>query len=76
MLTVFVVVDFVYLFFGRQFVLDVKQRVDTVINNQARAPTAQVQSVGYDTQSLVNEMRDGLNQIKSGVSQVSYFIYV
>jgi len=75
-LTVFVVVDFVYLFFGRQFVLDVKQRVDTVINNQARAPTAQVQSVGYDTQSLVNEMRDGLNQIKSGVSQVSYFIYV
>ncbi|XP_066255407.1 protein ERGIC-53 [Euwallacea similis] len=55
----------------RQFVLEVKQRIDTVINNQARAPTAQVQSVGYDTQSLVSEMRDGLNSVKVGMSQVA-----
>ncbi|XP_066143208.1 protein ERGIC-53 [Euwallacea fornicatus] len=55
----------------RQFILEVKQRIDTVINNQARAPTAQVQSVGYDTQSLVSEMRDGLNSVKVGMSQVA-----
>ncbi|KAL1501520.1 hypothetical protein ABEB36_006826 [Hypothenemus hampei] len=55
----------------RQFILEVKQRVDTVINNQARAPTAQVQPVGYDTQSLVSEMRDGLNSLKVGMSQVA-----
>lgn len=50
--------------------LDIKQRIDTVINNQAKAPTAQVQSVGFDTQSLVNEVRDGLNQVKANVAQV------
>lgn len=45
--------------------------MDTVINNQAKAPTAQVQSVGYDTQSLVNEMRDGLNHVKSHMAQMT-----
>ncbi|XP_050296291.1 protein ERGIC-53 isoform X2 [Anthonomus grandis grandis] len=54
----------------RNFILEVKQRVDTVINNQARAPTAQVQSVGYDTQSLVSEMRDGLNHVKVNMAQM------
>ncbi|KAH1006628.1 hypothetical protein HUJ05_007342 [Dendroctonus ponderosae] len=55
----------------RQFVLEIKQRIDTVINNQAKAPTAQVHAVGFDTQSLVNEVRDGLNQVKVNVAQVS-----
>ncbi|CAG9764058.1 unnamed protein product [Ceutorhynchus assimilis] len=55
----------------RQFILEVKQRIDTVINNQARAPTAQVQAVGYDTQALINEMRDGLNHVKTNVAQVA-----
>nr|XP_023020150.1 protein ERGIC-53 [Leptinotarsa decemlineata] len=45
----------------RQFILELKQRADTILNNQAKQPTAQVQAVGYDTQSLISEMRDGLN---------------
>ncbi|XP_065166680.1 protein ERGIC-53 [Atheta coriaria] len=48
----------------RQFILEVKQRADQIINNQAKAPTAQVQAVGYDTQSIISEMRDGLNHVK------------
>ncbi|KAJ8973047.1 hypothetical protein NQ317_011327 [Molorchus minor] len=55
----------------KQFVLDIKQRTDTIINNQAKQPTAQVQSVGYDTQSLITEMRNGLNQVKQDVSNVA-----
>lgn len=54
----------------RQFVTELKNRVDTVINNQARQPTAQVQSVGYDMQSLISEMRDGLNHVKQNYGQV------
>ncbi|KAF7268601.1 lectin, mannose binding protein ergic53 [Rhynchophorus ferrugineus] len=55
----------------RQFILEIKQRIDTVINNQAKAPTAQVQAVGYDTQALINEMRDGLNHVKSNMAQMA-----
>lgn len=55
----------------RQFILDVKARADTIINNQAKQPTAQVQSVGYDTQSLISEMRDGMNQVKTNIAQFS-----
>lgn len=58
-------------FFFRQFILEVKQRADTIINNQAKQPTAQVQSVGYDTQSLISEMRDGLNHVKSNMVQIA-----
>ncbi|KRT85772.1 hypothetical protein AMK59_761, partial [Oryctes borbonicus] len=54
----------------RQFVLELKTRTDTIINNQAKQPTAQVQSVGYDTQSLVSEMRDGLNNLKQNYAHV------
>lgn len=50
---------------------DLHRRTETVINNQAKQPTAQVQSVGYDMQSLVSEMRDGLNHVKQNVAQVS-----
>lgn len=55
----------------RTFVLELKQRADTIINNQAKQPTAQVQSIGYDTQSLISEMRDGLNQVKQNFAQFS-----
>jgi mannose-binding lectin 1 len=55
----------------RQFVLELKTRADTIINNQAKQPTAQVQSLGYDTQSLISEMRDGLNHVKQNVAQVA-----
>lgn len=51
--------------------LDLKQRADTIINNQAKQPTAQVQSIGYDTQSLISEMRDGLNHVKQNFAQVT-----
>jgi mannose-binding lectin 1 len=63
-----------YLFSFRifsQFVLELKTRADTIINNQAKQPTAQVQSLGYDTQSLISEMRDGLNHVKQNVAQVA-----
>lgn len=54
----------------RQFAIELKARADTIINNQARAPTAQVQAVGYDTQALVAELRDHLNQVKQGQVQL------
>ncbi|CAG9860160.1 unnamed protein product [Phyllotreta striolata] len=55
----------------KQFILEVKQRADTIINNQAKQPTAQVQSVGYDSQSLIAEMRDGLNHVKTNMMQMA-----
>lgn len=39
-----------------------------MVTNQARAPTAQIQSTGYDYQQLVSEMRDGLNQVRQGIA--------
>ncbi|KAF5270230.1 hypothetical protein FQA39_LY08444 [Lamprigera yunnana] len=54
-----------------QSIGDLQRRTETVINNQAKQPTAQVQSVGYDMQSLVSEMRDGLNHVKQNFAQVS-----
>uniref|UniRef100_A0A1B6D2N9 L-type lectin-like domain-containing protein n=1 Tax=Clastoptera arizonana TaxID=38151 RepID=A0A1B6D2N9_9HEMI len=48
----------------RLVINDIQSKSDTILQNQARAPTAQVQSVGYDMVSLVNELRDGLNTVK------------
>lgn len=45
-------------------------RSENILQNQARAPTAQVQQAGYDVQSMIGEMRDGLNQIKMGITNV------
>lgn len=53
----------------RAYVTDVKLKTESVLTNQARAPTAQVQPVGYDTQSLISEMRDGMNQLKNNFAQ-------
>lgn len=46
---------------------EVQSRSDTILTNQARQPTAQIQSTGYDYQALVSEMRDGLNQVRQGI---------
>ncbi|KAK9890972.1 hypothetical protein WA026_013309 [Henosepilachna vigintioctopunctata] len=54
----------------KQFSHELKGKCDTILMNQAKAPTAQVQSVGYDTQSLISELRDSLNHVKVGVQQV------
>lgn len=46
-------------------------RADNILQNQGRAPTAHVQSAtGYDIQSMISEMRDNFNQIKTGISNV------
>jgi mannose-binding lectin 1 len=49
----------------------VHSRSDSILQNQARQPTAQVQSVGYDMASVINEMRDGLNVVKRDVAAAS-----
>lgn len=53
----------------KSFVGEVNSKTDTIINNQVKGPTAQVQPIGYDYQSLISEMRDGLNQVKRDVAQ-------
>ncbi|KDR19213.1 Protein ERGIC-53 [Zootermopsis nevadensis] len=50
---------------------EVHSRSDSILQNQARQPTAQVQSVGYDMVSVINEMRDGLNVVKRDVAAAS-----
>lgn len=50
---------------------ELQARTDAIIQNQARAPTAQIQGGGYDVQSMIGEMRDGLNQVKIGISAVT-----
>lgn len=50
---------------------ELQARTDAIIQNQARAPTAQIQGGGYDVQSMIVEMRDGLNQVKQGIAAVS-----
>lgn len=54
----------------RSIIGEIHARTDTIITNQARQPTAQIQSTGYDVQALISEMRDGLNQVKQGVAAV------
>lgn len=49
---------------------DLQARSDNILQNQARQPTAQVHPAGHDVQSMIGEMRDGLVQIKQGISNV------
>lgn len=49
---------------------ELHSRTDNILQNQARQPTAHVQAAGYDVQSMIGEMRDGLNQLKQGISNV------
>ncbi|XP_053683342.1 protein ERGIC-53 [Sabethes cyaneus] len=55
----------------RSIIGEVHARTDSILKNQAQAPTAQIQGGGYDMQSLMHEMRDGMNQLKQGVAGVS-----
>ncbi|EZA56617.1 Protein ERGIC-53 [Ooceraea biroi] len=54
----------------KAFVGEVHTKAESILSNQARAPTAQVQPMGYDYQSLVSEVRDGLNALKKDVKSV------
>lgn len=55
----------------KTIVQDVQSRTDKIIQNQSRQPTAQIQgNGGYDVQSMIVEMRDGLNQVKQGIAAV------
>lgn len=56
----------------RSIVGEVKARTDAVLQNQAKQPTAQIHSAGYDVQSMMTEMRDGMNQVKQGIAAVSH----
>lgn len=49
---------------------EIRQITDNIQINQKNAPTAQIQSSGYDVQTLIVEMRDGMNQVKQGISHV------
>lgn len=56
----------------RNIAVTLQARTDNILQNQARQPTAQVQqAAGYDVQSMISEMRDGLNQIKQGITTVN-----
>lgn len=55
----------------RTLIGDIHARADTILQNQQRAPSGQVQPVsGYDIQAVIAEMRDGMNQVKQGISHV------
>ncbi|XP_018331685.1 protein ERGIC-53 isoform X2 [Agrilus planipennis] len=53
----------------KQLIATVSSQADKIIINQSKQPTAQIQPMGYDMQSLVAEMRDGLNHVKQNVAQ-------
>ncbi|KAJ8686378.1 hypothetical protein QAD02_022172 [Eretmocerus hayati] len=55
----------------KSFITDVHSKTNSILNNQAKGPTAQVQPLNYDYQSFIAEMRDGLNMLKQDVSQVN-----
>jgi mannose-binding lectin 1 len=56
----------------RQIVGDIYGKSDTIINNQKSQPTAQIHGAGYDVQSLIVEMRNGLNEVKQNVVNVGH----
>ncbi|XP_011154814.1 protein ERGIC-53 isoform X2 [Harpegnathos saltator] len=53
----------------KSFVGEVHSKAESILNNQARAPTAQ--PMGYDYQSLISELRDGLNTLKRDFRQTN-----
>ncbi|XP_046420528.1 protein ERGIC-53 [Neodiprion fabricii] len=55
----------------KSFVGEVHSKADTILNNQARGPTAQVQPIGYDYQALISEMKDGLNRVKRDIEHAN-----
>lgn len=55
----------------RAIIDELQTRTDTILQNQARQPTAQIHSAGYDVESIMGEMRDGMNQVKQGIASIS-----
>lgn len=51
----------------RAFVTEINQKSNSIIQNQAKAPTATVQNVGYDVHAVVNEVKEGLNIVKRDI---------
>lgn len=52
----------------RTFIVEVNHKTDTVISNQLKQPTAQVQSVGYDNSAVIREMRESFDALRRDVS--------
>ncbi|XP_066589182.1 protein ERGIC-53 [Prorops nasuta] len=55
----------------KSYLNEVHGKADSILSHISRAPTAQVQPMGYDYQSLISEMRDGLNSLKRDMNQVN-----
>lgn len=54
----------------RSLIGDINTRTDSILQKQ-NAPSGQVQPVAsYDMQAVIAEMRDGMNQVKQGISHV------
>ena len=49
---------------------EIQVRADTVLSNQAKQGQTPPHTQGYELNTLVMEMRDGLNNIKQGVATV------
>lgn len=52
----------------RNFVVEVHRKTESVLNNQIKQPTAQVQSLGYDNSALLRELQDGFGAVRRDVS--------
>ncbi|XP_055707371.1 protein ERGIC-53 [Phlebotomus papatasi] len=56
----------------RSIIAEISSRSDTILQNQARQPTAQIQGSGYEVQGLMNEMRESMNNVKQGLAQIGH----
>ncbi|GAB0092585.1 Protein ERGIC-53 [Sergentomyia squamirostris] len=56
----------------RSIIAELSSRTDTILQNQARQPTAQVQASGYEMQGVISEMRDSMNNVKQGLAQIGH----
>lgn len=44
------------------------RKTESVLNNQIKQPTAQVQSIGYDSSAHIRELLDGFSAVRRDVS--------
>lgn len=49
---------------------DLNQRSETIIQNQKHGATGGSAGAGYEMHTLISEMRDGMNQVKTGLQAV------
>ncbi|XKL65936.1 hypothetical protein PGB90_009356 [Kerria lacca] len=52
----------------RNFVVEVHRKTESVLNNQIKQPTAQVQSIGYDNSAILRELQESVNAMRRDVS--------